>query len=289
MPFPLCEVATNAIGDLRGAAGGHQLPKTPDGPRVTGRVLWTRDAYGSRFGVTAAFTTPDGTDRWYLWDIDACGHQAFTVHSGYYAGPAQGLTAWRAGVGELAAADATFATVDDPLLADLMPVEEGMLGPGGESVGQFAEYHRSKRLGEAVVEAVSPGRSAAPTDLDKTTAAVRFTIRRTKSVVLGGPRNSSRRARHGGNTDTARQADSTSNSIIVGSTWPASPPTRPARGSFSRCENPRTRQHVHRRSSVLLRKKSSAMTNARWHGRACRSGCRANVEPPRPNDLLARG
>jgi hypothetical protein len=173
---PLRELATAAIEELRSAPSGHHLPKPPDGPTVTGPVLWIRDAYGSRFAVVAAFAAPDGPDRWYLWDIDACGHQAFTVHSGYYSSSELAFTVWRAGVGEVAAADATLAPVDDPsLLADLIPVEQGMLRTGGENMEQFAEYHRSKRLGEAAVQAVGPPRSGPSTDLDKTTAANRFT------------------------------------------------------------------------------------------------------------------
>src|SRR5262249_12297830 len=102
VPFPLSATAAEAIEYLRGLPGGHVLPKTPHGPTVPGQVLWTRDAYGSRFGVTAVFSSPHGPDRWYLWDIDACGHQAFTVHSAYYPTAEQALAAWQAGVGDLA-------------------------------------------------------------------------------------------------------------------------------------------------------------------------------------------
>jgi hypothetical protein len=45
--------------------------------------------------------------------------------------------------------------VDDPLLvAELLPVEEGILRVGGENVEQLAEYHRGKRLGEVVRQAM---------------------------------------------------------------------------------------------------------------------------------------
>jgi hypothetical protein len=44
-----------------------------------------------------------------------------------------------------------LAPVDDPrLLAALLPVEMGFMRPGGENAEQLAEYHRSKRLAEAV-------------------------------------------------------------------------------------------------------------------------------------------
>jgi hypothetical protein len=176
--FPLSERAVESIDDLRAQPGGDLLPETLTGPTITGPVLWTRDAYGSRFGVAAPFRTADGPDRWYLWDIDACGHDAFTVHSRYHATPAEALADWQAGVGAPAADGTVFAPVDDPgLVDDLMPREQGMMRPGGENVEQFAEYHRSKRLAEAVlgaIESAHPHRTSAPADLDRTTAATLF-------------------------------------------------------------------------------------------------------------------
>jgi hypothetical protein len=179
VPFPLSELAADAIKGLRGRPGGHRLPETVTGPAVTGPILWVRDGYGSRFGVAAAFATKNGPDRWYLWDIDACGHDVFTVHSGYYPTSEQALAHWRGGVGEVAAGAAAFAPVDDiALLEDILPREQGMMRPGGENVAQFAEYHRSKRLAEAVMAAIeASGRSPAArkAGLDATTAATRFT------------------------------------------------------------------------------------------------------------------
>jgi hypothetical protein len=63
------------------------------------------------------------------------------------------------------------------LLDDLLPREQGMMRPGGENGEQFAEYHRAKRLAEAVIEAIEPAgphRTSAPTDLDPKTAAALF-------------------------------------------------------------------------------------------------------------------
>ena len=176
--YPLSERATELIDDLRARPGGDRLPETPAGPVITGPVLWTRDAYGSRFGIAAPFRTGDGPDRWYLWDIDACGHDVFTVHSRYHATPDDALVDWQAGVGAPAADGTVLAPVDDPgLLADLMPREQGMMRPGGENIEQFAEYHRSKRLAEAVIDALRsdfPHRTSVRADLDRTTAAAMF-------------------------------------------------------------------------------------------------------------------
>ena len=49
--------------------------------------------------------------------------------------------------------------------------------PGGENVEQFAEYHRGKRLAEAVIdaaEAVRPHRTSVPANPDQTTAETFF-------------------------------------------------------------------------------------------------------------------
>jgi len=177
--YPLSEQAIASIGDLRARLGGHLLPETPISPIVTGPVLWTRDAYGSRFGIAAQVDRAGGPDRWYLWDINACGHDAFTVHSRYHASLAEALADWQVGVGTPAADGTVFAPVDDPgLLDDLLPREQGIMRPGGENVEQFAEYHRARRLAEAVIEAIEPAgphRTSAPTDLAPKTAAALFT------------------------------------------------------------------------------------------------------------------
>jgi hypothetical protein len=173
LPHPYSETAVNAIARLRDTAGGQALPA---GPVVTGPVQWTRDRYGSRFAVTAPITTVDAPIRWYLWDIDACGHQAFTVHSGFYATSEAALTAWQAGVGQIAAADTALTAVDDPrLLAELLPVEDGLLRSGGENVEQFAEYYRSKRLGEAVKQTMPRQGTRPGGRLDMASAAAEFT------------------------------------------------------------------------------------------------------------------
>lgn len=146
------------VRDLRRAPGGKALPPAIDQPTVRGEVLWTHDVYGSRFGITAAFGTPGGPDRWYLWDIDACGFKPFLVHAGFYPSQAEALAAWLAGVGNVAAPGSAFTPVDDYwLLHGLLPAEEGFLRSDGESADQLPEYHRSKRLAEAALDAVPAG------------------------------------------------------------------------------------------------------------------------------------
>lgn len=179
LPYPYSETAVDAItrvrDTVRDTTGRRILPPAPSGPEVTGPVRWTRDHYGSRFAVTSPITTADQPERWYLWDIDACGHQAFTVHSGYYPTPEAALTAWQAGVGPTAAEGTELIPVDDPwLLAELLPAEEGLLRAGGENTVQFAEYHRSKRLAEAVKHATRRRGNSPDRGLDAATAAVEF-------------------------------------------------------------------------------------------------------------------
>jgi hypothetical protein len=176
VPYPVSATAAEVIDDLRKAAGGRVLPKTVDGPTMTGQVLWTRDAYGSRFGIIAAFSTPNKPDRWYLWDIDACGYQPFIVHSGYYSTSEQALAAWQAGVGKLTAADTAFTPVDNPwLLADLMYVEEGAPRADEGGADLFTEYYRSRRLAETTRRAVYRNRPGREAGLGAANAATQFT------------------------------------------------------------------------------------------------------------------
>jgi hypothetical protein len=175
LPYPYSEAIDETITRLRASPSGRVLPTVPPGPEVTGPVLWTRDRYGSRFAVAAPITTAEEAVRWYLWDIDACGHEAFTVHSGYYPSSAAALTDWQAGVGRTAAAGSVLAPVDDTwLLAALLPVEMGFLRPGGENVEQLAEYHRSKRLAEAVLRAVPRPDDRSNAGLTAAAAAAEF-------------------------------------------------------------------------------------------------------------------
>lgn len=146
------ERARRLESDLRSRPGARVLPEMV-GCAPAGAVLWARDAYGGRFAATAPFPAPEpgGAQRWYLWDIDACGMDAFTVYSSYFTDPAAALEAWRAGVGAAAGAQAVWTEADDPtLLALLLPKDLGMFEPGGESPDQFAEYHRARRLADEV-------------------------------------------------------------------------------------------------------------------------------------------
>ncbi|MEV4281110.1 hypothetical protein [Actinoplanes xinjiangensis] len=148
------EPARRVLAALAAILPSPLLPRTgvesPD-PVVTGEVCWTRDRYGSRFAVVAPFATPEGPVRWYLWDIDACTFIPLPVHAGFYASPEEALAAWQVGVGAFAAGGTSWRRIDDSgLLADLLPASTEADTLGGESVEQFTEYHRCRRLAEVV-------------------------------------------------------------------------------------------------------------------------------------------
>jgi hypothetical protein len=144
--------ARDLVAALRKRLGGDLLPELA-APSVAGPALWTCDGYGSRFAIIVPFDTVEGSQRWYLWDIDACGYGHFTVYSGYFPDADDALAAWEDGVGPVASAECALAPVDDAGLAlRLLPTDLGMLEPGGESAEQFAEYHRCRRLADTLRE-----------------------------------------------------------------------------------------------------------------------------------------
>ena len=148
----LADRARRLESDLRARPCGEIMPAIV-GCDPAGTKLWARDAYGGRFAVTAPFPAPEAgaAERWYLWDIDTCGVDAFTVYSGYFTDPEAALEAWRVGVGVVAGAQGAWTEADDPTrLALLLPRDLGMFEPGGENAEQFAEYHRSRRLADEV-------------------------------------------------------------------------------------------------------------------------------------------
>jgi hypothetical protein len=137
---------------------------------VADSLRWARDAYGSRFLITVEFERA-GRTRWYAWDIDACGFEAVTVDAGFHESSASALASWRAAVGETAAASAALEQVNDAaqerVLAALLPEIEDLGRIGGESAGQLGEYHRARRLAQALRKAgrfagTAPGADSGP-------------------------------------------------------------------------------------------------------------------------------
>jgi len=175
LPHPYPDAVQETILRLRALPAGRVLPRTPCDPEMTGAALWTVDCYGSRFAVAAPIATAGEGERWYLWDIDVCGFETFTVHSGYYPSADAALTSWQAGVGEVAAAGTVLTPVDDPdLVAALLPLEVGFMRLGGENAEQLAEYHRSRRLAQVVKQALPRSGTRSGTGLTAAAAAAEF-------------------------------------------------------------------------------------------------------------------
>jgi hypothetical protein len=77
-----------------------------EGSRPAGEPLAARDAYGSRFLLTAPFGYGrDGLDHWYAWDIDLCWVDV-VVAAGVFASAEDALREWRGVVGPTASSAA---------------------------------------------------------------------------------------------------------------------------------------------------------------------------------------
>jgi hypothetical protein len=174
LPFPLSESARDLVAAHLEA---HAAQRVARGRAVTGAVLWTHDVYGSRWAVVAPFTSVEGRDRWYLWDVDTCGYEVLTVHSGFHPSSDAAVAAWRESVGP-AAVGATLAPVDDAETLDaLLHGEVEGIRIGGEDQEQYAEFLRSRRLGRTARQAVRPVRGQACVRLTVADAKVRFAQR----------------------------------------------------------------------------------------------------------------
>jgi hypothetical protein len=184
LPAPLGESA-------RGLVSAHLDTRTARrvlrGRTVTGPVLWARDVYGSRWAVVAPFTSADGPDRWYLWDVDACGYEVVTVGSGFHPSAESAVAAWRESVGPDAAGRAVLTAVDDPeLLGGLLRGEVEGIRMGGENEAQYADFLRSRRLGRTAREAVRRARGRTSVRLTAAEAKVGFADRLRQIGHHGG-------------------------------------------------------------------------------------------------------
>ena len=84
----------------RGLEPGARCPA--DGSRPAGKPLVARDAYGSRFLLTAPFSYDGGApDHWYAWDVNACWIDV-VVGAGAFASAEDALREWRDAVGPAA-------------------------------------------------------------------------------------------------------------------------------------------------------------------------------------------
>jgi hypothetical protein len=184
LPFPLSEPPRDLVADHVGAREARRVAR---GRTVTGPALWARDVYGCRWAVVAPFTSADGPDRWYLWDVDTCGYEVVTVHSGFHPSAESAVAAWRESVGHAAAGAAALTPVDDAeTLGGLLKGEVEGIRIGGEDEKQHAEFLRSRRLGRTVLEAVHRARGRAPVRLTAADAELLFAQRLRQAGYQGG-------------------------------------------------------------------------------------------------------
>jgi hypothetical protein len=183
LPFPLSESARDLISTHLDAPTAKRVAR---GRAVTGPVLWARDVYGTRWAVVAPFTSDAGPDRWYLWDVDTCGYEVLTVHSGFHASAEAAVAAWRESVGQ-AADGALLTAVDDSETLDaLLPGEVEAIRIGGEDEEQHAEFLRSRRLGGTARKAVRRMRGRAFVRLTAADATAQFAQRLRQIDHHGG-------------------------------------------------------------------------------------------------------
>jgi hypothetical protein len=152
-------------------------------------ALWARDGYGSRWAVVAPFASADGSGRWYLWDVDACGYEVATVYSGFHPSAEAALAEWQQAVGPFAAEAALTPADDTETLDALLVGEVEGIRPGGEDQAQYAEFLRSRRLGRTVRQAAGRSRGRTLARLSAATAAEQFARRLRQLGHHDGPDN----------------------------------------------------------------------------------------------------
>ncbi|MFF5233861.1 hypothetical protein [Dactylosporangium sp. NPDC000521] len=184
LPFPFSESASGLMSAHLDARTAKRVAR---GRAVTGPVLWARDVYGTRWAVVAPFTSDAGPDRWYLWDVDTCGYEVLTVHSGFHPSAESAVAAWRESVGQGAAGGAVLTAVEDSETLDaLLRGEVEGIRIGGEDEEQYAEFLRSRRLGATARKAVRRVRGRAFARLTAADAKAQFAQRLRQTDHRGG-------------------------------------------------------------------------------------------------------
>ena len=167
LPAPLSESARDLVAEHLDDDATQRVTRER---AVTGPALWTRDGYGSRWVVVAPLASADGSGRWYLWDVHACGYELVTVHSGFYPSAEAALAEWQQAVGPSAAGATVTAADDTETLDALLTGEWEVIRSGGEDQAQYAEFLRSRRLGRTVRQAAGQARGRILTRLSGDTA-----------------------------------------------------------------------------------------------------------------------
>jgi hypothetical protein len=137
----------------------------PPSYQPTGEFLLVRDAYGTRFLLTASFFIPNGPapgptpHHWYAWDLDWCSMGA-VMAAGPCPSPAEALAEWRTVVGPAATAADLSSCPPDLAMRLLYPaLALGTIWEmvhGGEPRELMREYfrlsHRAYLLAEYLAD-----------------------------------------------------------------------------------------------------------------------------------------
>jgi hypothetical protein len=141
-----------------------------EGSRPAGEPLAARDAYGSRFLLTAPFGySGDAPDHWYAWDIDSCWIDV-VVGAGVFASAEDALREWRDTVGPTASGAALSpcaAGMTAQLLAPCLTT--GVLADilqGTEPRELIREYYRLRRRARELTGSVDVGAGSSSFDAD---------------------------------------------------------------------------------------------------------------------------
>jgi hypothetical protein len=150
----------------RGLEPGAGCPA--DGSRPAGEPLVARDAYGSRFLLTAPFSYDGGApDHWYAWDIDVC-WIVVVVGAGVFASAGDALREWRDAVGPMASAAALSPCAAGMTARLLAPsLQTGILADilqGHEPRELIREYYRHRRRARDLVVSTDVGAGSSPFD-----------------------------------------------------------------------------------------------------------------------------
>lgn len=175
-PLQTAQAEVNKAANLLAARGLEPGADCPaDGSRPAGEPLVARDAYGSRFLLTAPFSY-DGNapDHWYAWDIDMCWVDG-VVGAGAFASADDALREWRDAVGPTAAGAALSPCVAETTAGLLeSSLQTGVFADmlqGHEPRELIREYYRYRRRARELADSACAGVESPTADIDDAHAA----------------------------------------------------------------------------------------------------------------------
>ncbi len=168
-PHEAALAEADMVARLLANRGLETCPALPaGGSRIAGEPLAARDAYGSRFLLTAPFSYDEGApDHWYAWDFDLC-WIAVAVGAGVFASAEEALSEWRDVVGP-AGSGAALSPCAPGMTARLLApcLQTGMLADilqGSEPRELIREHYRLRRRARDLTGSGETGEGSSPFD-----------------------------------------------------------------------------------------------------------------------------